>query len=267
MGLLFNSKELDAFIEIYFKGDFIMNANTINSELAGNTNVVPEIGSKGKFKIKDPGSAITHFIGMLMAFFAGMPLIIKSLSAPDTIHTISLTIFIVSMILLYAASTSYHTFDISPRINKILKKLDHCMISVMIAGSYTPVCLIVLHGAVGYGLLALVWGIAILGIIFKLCWVTCPRWVSSVLYIIMGWACVLSFTQIINALPTAAFVWLLAGGIIYTVGGVIYALKLPIFNSRHKNFGSHEIFHLFVMGGSVCHFIMMFNYVAVLPIK
>jgi hemolysin III len=220
-----------------------------------------------KFKIKDPGSAITHFIGMLMAFFAGMPLIIKSLSAPDTIHTISLTIFIVSMILLYAASTSYHTFDISPRINKILKKLDHCMISVMIAGSYTPVCLIVLHGAVGYGLLALVWGIAILGIIFKLCWVTCPRWVSSVLYIIMGWACVLSFTQIINALPTAAFVWLLAGGIIYTVGGVIYALKLPIFNSRHKNFGSHEIFHLFVMGGSVCHFIMMFNYVAVLPIK
>jgi hemolysin III len=220
-----------------------------------------------KFKIKDPGSAITHFIGMLMAFFAGMPLIIKSLSAPDTIHTISLTIFIVSMILLYAASTSYHTFDISPKINKILKKLDHCMISVMIAGSYTPVCLVVLHGAVGYGLLALVWGIAILGIIFKLCWVTCPRWVSSVLYIIMGWACVLSFTQIINALPTAAFVWLLAGGIIYTVGGVIYALKLPIFNSRHKNFGSHEIFHLFVMGGSVCHFIMMFNYVAVLPLK
>jgi hemolysin III len=219
-----------------------------------------------KFKIKDPGSAITHFIGMLMAFFAGMPLIIKSLSAPDTIHTISLTIFIVSMILLYAASTSYHTFDISPKINKILKKLDHCMISVMIAGSYTPVCLVVLHGAVGYGLLALVWGIAILGIIFKLCWVTCPRWVSSVLYIIMGWACVLSFTQIINALPTAAFVWLLAGGIIYTVGGVIYALKLPIFNSRHKNFGSHEIFHLFVMGGSICHFIMMFNYVAVLPI-
>jgi hemolysin III len=267
MRLLFDSKELNTFIEIYFKGDFIMNANTIDTELTENTNVVPDTESRGKFKIKDPGSAITHFIGMLMAFFAGMPLIIKSLSAPDTIHTISLTIFIVSMILLYAASTSYHTFDISPRINKILKKLDHCMISVMIAGSYTPVCLIVLHGAVGYGLLALVWGIAILGIIFKLCWVTCPRWVSSVLYIIMGWACVLSFTQIINALPTAAFVWLLAGGIIYTVGGVIYALKLPIFNSRHKNFGSHEIFHLFVMAGSVCHFIMMFNYVAVLPIK
>ncbi len=219
------------------------------------------------FKIKDPGSAITHFIGMLMAMFAGLPLIIKSLSAPDTIHVISLSIFIVSMILLYGASTTYHTFDISPRINKILKKLDHCMISVMIAGSYTPVCLIVLHGPVGYSLLALVWGIAIIGIIFKLCWVTCPKWVSSVLYIIMGWACVLSFTQIINALPTAAFAWLLAGGIIYTIGGVIYALKLPIFNARHKNFGSHEIFHLFVMAGSFCHFVMMFNYVALLPIS
>ena len=217
-------------------------------------------------KIKDPGSAITHFIGMLMAIFAGMPLIIKALRAPDLIHVASLSIFIVSMVMLYGASTTYHTFDISPRINKMLKKLDHCMISVMIAGSYTPVCLIVLHGPVGYALLALVWGIAIIGIIFKLCWVTCPRWVSSALYIIMGWACVLSFTQLINALPAGAFAWLLAGGIIYTVGGVIYAMKLPIFNARHRNFGSHEIFHLFVMAGSVCHFIMMFKYVALFPI-
>jgi len=217
-------------------------------------------------KIKDPGSAITHFIGMLMAMFAALPLIIKSLSAPDTIHVISLSIFIVSMILLYAASTIYHTFDISPKVNKILKKFDHCMISVMIAGSYTPVCLIVLHGTTGYILLTLVWGIAILGIVLKLCWVTCPKWVSSVLYIIMGWACVLSFTQIINALPTPAFLWLLTGGVIYTIGGIIYALKLKVFNNRHKYFGSHEIFHLFVMAGSACHFIMMFNYVATWPI-
>ena len=126
------------------------------------------------FKIKDPGSAITHFIGMLMAVFAATPLIIRALSAPDTVHVISLTIFIVSMILLYAASTTYHTFDLSPKVNMILKKLDHCMIFVLIAGSYTPVCLIVLHGHIGLVLLALVWGIAALGIIFKLCWVTCP---------------------------------------------------------------------------------------------
>lgn len=218
------------------------------------------------FKIKDPGSAITHFIGMLMAIFAATPLIIRSLSAPDMIHTISLCIFIVSMILLYAASTTYHTFDLSPQINGILKKIDHCMIFILIAGSYTPVCLVVLHGTIGYALLAIVWGIAFLGIIFKLCWVTCPKWLSSVLYIAMGWVCVLAFTQILNALPQAAFNWLLAGGIIYTAGGIIYALKLPIFNAKHKNFGSHEIFHLFVIGGSVCHFIMMFQYIAVFPI-
>ena len=217
------------------------------------------------FKLKDPGSAITHFIGMMMAMFAATPLILRAMRAPDTVHVISLSIFIVSMILLYAATT-YHTFDLSERTNKILKKLDHCMIFVLIAGSYTPICLIVLHGRTGLMLLALVWSIAILGIIFKLCWVTCPKWVSSVLYIAMGWVCVLAFTQILNSLPAAAFNWLLAGGIIYTVGGIIYALKLPIFNAHHKYFGSHEIFHLFVMAGSICHFIMMFEYVAVLPL-
>lgn len=219
------------------------------------------------FKVKDPGSAITHFIGMLMAIFAATPLIIRALRAPDMIHVISLSIFIISMILLYAASTTYHTFDLSTNTNKILKKLDHCMIFVLIAGSYTPICLIALHGRTGFMLLTIVWSIAVIGIIFKLCWVTCPKWVSSALYIAMGWVCVLAFTQILNALPKAAFNWLLAGGIIYTAGGIIYALKLPIFNAKHKYFGSHEIFHLFVMAGSLCHFIMMFQYIAVLPIS
>jgi len=217
-------------------------------------------------KIKDPGSAITHFIGMLMAIFAATPLLIKAGREPDRIHLISLSIFIISMILLYAASTLYHTLDISEKVNQILKKLDHLMIFILIAGSYTPICLIVLGGKTGIRLFLLVWGIAIFGIILKCFWINCPKWFSSVLYISMGWVCVLAFTQIINALPTAAFALLLAGGIIYTIGGVIYALKLPFFNSRHKNFGSHEIFHLFVMGGSVCHFIMMYIYVASMPI-
>ena len=140
------------------------------------------------------------------------------------------------------------------------------MISVLIAGTYTPVCLIAIPGRTGYILLGVVWGIALLGILLKALWVTCPKWISSVLYIGMGWTCVLAFTQILNALPTEAFLWLLAGGLIYTAGGVIYALKLPLFNSRHKNFGSHEIFHLFVMGGSICHFILMYKFLAVMPI-
>lgn len=213
-------------------------------------------------KIKDPGSAITHFIGMLMAIFAALPLLIKSVNSPDSTHIISLSIFILSMILLYAASTVYHTFDVSDRVNRILRKVDHAMIFILIAGSYTPICTIALKGRVGYSLLALVWGIALVGIILKVVWIHVPKWVSSVIYILMGWACVLAFSPLINSLSRPAFLWLLAGGVIYTIGGVIYALKLPIFNTRHKNFGSHEIFHLFVMGGSICHFILMYQYLA-----
>ena len=211
--------------------------------------------------IKDPGSAITHFIAMLMAVFAAIPLLIKAAHEPERIYVISIAIYAVSLILLYAASTTYHTFDKSPRINTILKKIDHMMISVLIAGSYTPICLLVLPRPIGIILLSIVWGIAIVGILLKAFWVYCPKWVSSVLYIGMGWTCVLAFTQILNSMSTAAFGWLLAGGLIYTAGGIIYALKLPIFNSRHQYFGSHEIFHLFVMGGSMCHFIVMYAFV------
>ena len=211
--------------------------------------------------IKDPGSAITHFIGMLMAIFAAVPLLIKAAHEPSRIYVVSLAVYAASLILLYAASTTYHTFNRSEKINTLLKKVDHMMISVLIAGSYTPICLLVLGGRTGIFLLCIVWGIAIAGILIKAFWVYCPRWVSSVLYIGMGWTCVLAFTQILNSMSPAAFGWLLAGGIIYTVGGVIYALKLPIFNSRHKYFGSHEIFHLFVMGGSACHFVVMYVFV------
>ena len=211
--------------------------------------------------IKDPGSAITHFIGMLMAIFAGIPLIFKAAQEPSWIYLFSSIVYISSMILLYAASTIYHTFDISEKVNRRLKKFDHMMISVLIAGSYTRICLLVLEKPLGYILLGIVSSFAIVGIVIKAFWVHCPKWFSSVLYIGMGWTCVLAFGSILNALQPAAFGWLLAGGIIYTIGGVIYALKLPIFNNRHKNFGSHEIFHLFVMGGSMCHFIVMYVFV------
>ncbi len=217
---------------------------------------------KSEHHIKEPGSAITHFIGMLMAIFAAVPLLIKAAHEPSRIYVISLAIYSASMILLYAASTTYHTFDISSKINTILKKWDHMMISVLIAGSYTPICLLVLKGKTGLILLAIVWSFAIVGILIKAFWVYCPKWVSSILYIGMGWTCVLAFTQILNSMSRTSFLWLLTGGIIYTVGGIIYALKLPIFNSKHKNFGSHEIFHLFVMGGSMCHFVVMY---ALLP--
>lgn len=215
--------------------------------------------------LKDPGSAITHFIGMMMTMLAAVPLLVKAAKAPDRIHLVSLGIFVVSMILLYAASTTYHSLKVSEKAQTILRKIDHMMIFILIAGSYTPICLVVLNGTVGYVLLALVWGIAIAGIVIKFCWITCPKWFSSALYIAMGWICLIAFSKIYAALSGPAFAWLLAGGLIYTVGGIIYALRVPAFDAKHRNFGSHEIFHLFVMGGSLCHFILMFQYITVFP--
>lgn len=211
--------------------------------------------------IKDPGSAITHFIGMVMVIPAAIPLLIKAARQSDPLYIVAMGVYALSLILLYTASTAYHTFDRSERINTILKKIDHMMISVLIAGSYTPICLLVLEKKTGLVLLGIVWGIALIGILIKAFWVYCPKWVSSVLYIGMGWTCVLAFGQIFHAMSPAGFGWLLAGGIIYTVGGIIYALKLSVFNNRHKYFGSHEIFHLFVMGGSLCHYIVMYAYI------
>ena len=212
--------------------------------------------------IREPGSAITHFIAMIMAVFATVPLLVKAGIQSGWENFLAMAIFMGSMILLYGASATYHSVDLTGRSLRVFRKLDHMMIFVLIAGSYTPVCLIVLGGKLGYTLLALVWGIAAVGMLVKACWITCPKWFSSVIYIAMGWVCVLVFGPLLKTLSAPAFLWLLAGGIIYTVGGVIYALKLPIFNAKHKFFGSHEVFHLFVMGGSICHFIFMYLYVA-----
>lgn len=209
-----------------------------------------------KFIPKDPGSAITHFIGMVIAIIAGIPLFIYA-THKGAFYAIAMAVFIVSLILLYVASTAYHSFDISEKWNRILKKTDHMMICVLIAGTYTPICLLAMDRKSGIPLLVIIWTFAFVGILIKAFWVNCPKWVSSVLYIGMGWTCLIALPKLIHALSTAAFVWLLVGGIIYTIGGVIYALKLTIFNNKHKYFGSHEIFHLFVMGGSICHFIVM----------
>lgn len=212
--------------------------------------------------IREPGSAITHFIGMMMAIVAATPLMVKVALEADSTAFVAMAVFIGSMVALYGASALYHSVTVKDNILKVFRKVDHMMIFVLIAGSYTPVCLIVLGGRPGYTLLAAVWGIAIVGMVVKICWITCPKWFSSVIYIAMGWACLAVFGTLRSTLSLSAFLWLLAGGVIYTAGGVIYALKLPVFNSRHKYFGSHEIFHLFVMGGSICHFVFMYLYVA-----
>jgi len=220
----------------------------------GNVNIKKKL-------INDPGSALTHFIGFITAIIGAIILLIKAWREPGIITIVAFSIYAASLILLYAASSTYHSFGKTKKVRTVLKKIDHIMIFVLIAGTYTPICLLVLERPVGLILLTVIWGIALLGGIFKLFWVYCPKWVSSVLYIGMGWACIFAFSHLWEALPRGGFVWLMAGGIVYTIGGVLYALKLKVFNGRFKNFGSHEIFHLFVMGGSACHFIVMFVFV------
>ena len=207
------------------------------------------------FHIKDPGSSITHFIGFICAILATPCLLIyASARHIGLAGLVSLSVFMISMVLLYGASTAYHTFIVQSHTEKILKRIDHMMIFVLIAGSYTPVCAMVLPQPTGTILLAVIWGLAFAGMVLKLFWVTCPKWFSSIIYIAMGWACVFVMPQLYVSLSWQAFLLLALGGIIYTIGGVIYAMKLKVFNERFPKFGSHEVFHVCVMLGSLCHY-------------
>jgi len=219
-------------------------------------NTIPNINPY--FKVKDPMSSLTHFIGFILSILFTPIILIHAFSTGHSISDlIAISIFMISMILLYGASSSYHTFLSTGKTALNLKRLDHMMIFVLIAGTYTPIC--VMHlGKTGMYLLITVWSLAFIGMIFKLVWVTCPKWISSVIYISMGWVVIFALPTLYKSINFTAFMWLLAGGIIYTIGGVIYALKLVKINSRNSLWGSHEIFHLFVLGGSLCHFICIY---------
>ena len=233
--------------------------------LRSNT-VIQDAGrqSVGPFRPKDPVSAYTHFGGFL-ASIAAMPVLLIHAAkySASTSSLISYTIFMLSMILLYGASASYHSFNISPKVNMVLKRVDHMSIFALIAGSYTPICMVALKGqSAGTLLLPVIWIMAAAGMLFKLFWVTCPKWVSSVIYTGMGWACVMVMPAILSALAGGAFYWLLSGGILYTVGAVIYSLKPAVLN--RPGFGNHELFHCFVLAGSICHFIVMYQFLAMM---
>lgn len=212
-------------------------------------------------RLREPASAITHFIAMVLAIAGLVPVILKALTNLNTVGVLAVVIFMCSMILLYASSATYHGINIGGKVLEYFKKLDHMMIFVLIAGTYTPVCLLVLKGFVGTCLLVAIWTLAAIGIGIKALWINCPKWFSSVIYIGMGWTCLFCFGPILAALETSAFIWLLIGGIIYTLGGIVYSLKIPGFDEKHKNFNTHDIFHLFVMGGSLCHFIFIYFFV------
>ena len=214
------------------------------------------------FRVKDPISALTHFLGLLAALAGGFPLLIRAaLHGRDLADLLSLAAFVGGLILLYGASSAYHTFTLSLAGIKRLKKLDHAMIYLLIAGSYAPVCRLGIGGETGTRLLAVVSLLALAGCAVTLFWVDCPKWVSSLLYIGLGWACVFALPQIMSRLAGIPLALLAGGGILYTVWGVIYALHIPL-PCAQPGFGNHEVFHLFVLAGSLCHYLMIFFYLA-----
>lgn len=217
-------------------------------------------------QIREPGAALTHFAGFILVLAGAGPLLLRARENGSSVRAAAMLVFLVSAAVLYAASTLYHTVVADEERTTLFRKADHMSISLLIAGTYTPVCLLALPGRAGRLLLGAIWVLAAAGIFIKALWITCPKWFSSVLYILMGWLCVFAFGPLLAVLPRGAFAWLLAGGIFYSLGAVVYALHLREFDRRHPFFGTHEIFHLLIMGGTFCHYMVMFRHLVFFPV-
>lgn len=202
--------------------------------------------------MKDPASALTHLVGALLSTVGLGFLIYRGELHRRPWGVAALAVFGVSLILLYTASTVYHSLRVPPRISAALRKVDHMMIFVLIAGTYTPFCLLPLRGAWGWSLFGAVWGIAVIGALMKVFWMNAPRWLSTGFYVLMGWLIVVAIYPLAHSVTTGSLVWLMAGGLAYTVGAALYAAKWP--NPWPGKFGFHEIWHLFVLAGSSAHF-------------
>ncbi|MEX1277023.1 MAG: hemolysin III family protein [Bacteroidota bacterium] len=214
-------------------------------------------------KLRDPVSGLTHAAGLFLSI-AGLVLLVTYAALDEKPwHIVSFSIFGMSLILLYAASSLYHLLPVGEQAVPILRKIDHIMIYVLIAGTYTPVCLVALRGPWGWSLFGTVWGLALGGILLKFFWMNAPRWFSTAIYLGMGWLVVIALAPLIEAMPAGGVIWLSIGGMFYTVGAVIYAVKKP--NIVPGVFGFHELWHLFVMAGSFSHFWVMLRYI--LPLE
>lgn len=206
-----------------------------------------------------PWSAITHGVGAVLAILGTVLLLCKSvLLGLDPWHIVSFAIYGASMIGLYTASTLYHCLNVPVAGRLALRKYDHCSIALLIAGSYTPICLTVLRtqGAWGWTIFGIIWAMAVASCALSLIWINSPRWLTSGVYLVMGWLAVIALYPLFHVLPAAGMFWLLLGGILYTVGGVLYAVKWP--GRDNPRFGCHEVFHLFILAGSICHFLLMY---------
>lgn len=204
---------------------------------------------------RDPASAISHLVGFILAVIGTVVLVGKGNQVGGALYAGAFAVFGIAMVLLYLSSTLYHWLNLGKIGTLALRKLDHAMIYVMIAGTYTPLCIIALSGIWGNGLLIAIWALAVGGIFLTLFWLEAPRWLTTSIYILMGWLALVAIVPLIRVLPVDGFIWLLGGGIFYTIGGVIYGRKKSLINL--PGFGFHEVFHIFVLAGSICHYLLM----------
>ena len=212
-----------------------------------------------RLRLREPVNALTHLLGAVLSVIGLVMLVIAAAEHGSTLQIVAVTIFGASLVMMYGVSALYHASTLSERGLGHFQRVDHVMIYVLIAGSYTPICLLVLRGRLGTALLITVWALAALGVFQKIVWMHAPRWLSTALYLGMGWIAVIMVRPLIAAASPGFFFWLLAGGIAYSVGAIVYAKKWP---RGAKVFGSHEIWHLFVMAGSFAHYWAILAYVA-----
>lgn len=210
--------------------------------------------------LREPINGFTHLAGAVLSFIGLLALVIKTtLNQPSALALTAVIVFGVSLILLYSASATYHLVVSNDKVISYLRRLDHAMIFVLIAGSYTPFCLIALNGPTGWVLFGIIFAAAVAGVSFKLIWFNCPRWISTVIYVAMGWVSIFLIVPLYKSLSLQGVSLLVLGGIFYTIGALIYATK-PSF-LKFKSLGFHEIFHIFIMLGSLTHFLCVFKYV------
>ncbi len=211
------------------------------------------------FRLREPVNGLTHAVGVALGIAGLIMLIVKVASPAKPWHITTFSIFGAALILLYLASTLYHWLPLGIDGLRRMRKLDHCMIFVLIAATYTPICLIPLRGVWGWSLFGVIWGLAAAGITLKLFWFSAPRSLSTAIYVLMGWAVIVAIWPLTQALEAGAMAWLFAGGLFYTVGAIIYALKRPTIIPGWLGF--HEIFHVFCLLGSFSHFWVMYRYI------
>ncbi len=207
-------------------------------------------------RIREPFNGGSHLVGLLLGA-AGTVMLLRMAEAPGQLFPLS--IYCATLLLLYSSSTLYHTLSLKERPLRTLRTLDHIAIYFLIAGTYTPIALITLNSRLGWILLGCVWGIALAGIPFKLFYLDAPVWLSTGSYLLMGYLALVAVVPLARAVHLGGLMWLVAGGIAYTVGAVIYSRRRP--DPFPGVFGHHEIWHVLVLIGSACHFGFMVYHV------